>query len=314
MTNNIEIHFQTQIVNKFRRLVELRRSRKAAHNHVRAESVELAGALFHLREHFPADVKKNSWADIESECPSYCLLADVANAAKHHTVTRNTPHGKPLVNSSDCIFEEILVVAYRDDEGIYFDGYVQVVVACSDGTRRNLGDAIFDVLNYWATRLESVSTKKFGPYSDLKLTSNISKSRSEVAYPEIELSQGLTGATIVQLRKFDASVGIAIPVNLSSPDPDLCKRMYRLELFDVAENGIRQPFGELKLSEKEADLIDAETDRAQMISTIIQTRKSEIVNQAKRAGRVDGQCIKLTVDLHRDTGFEFGGLVNIAPR
>jgi hypothetical protein len=177
--------------------------------HLRS-ALNLATALFHFREHLPPN-HQITRTQVEQDCPDYQLVADVANASKHGTLTHRTP----LVLSATDIQEMAVVVRYADQDGEYADARTVVQVRCSDGSTRNLDTALTSVLNYWGGKLKDWGILDFTPRMPRE-PPGVSHVRREDATPlNFEIDRGWAWRQKIQFLQFDAAKGRAEPINLS---------------------------------------------------------------------------------------------------
>jgi hypothetical protein len=196
---------------------ESRDNAKAGRNNLLRTAIEVATALFHFREHLPAQLARTR-AQTVFECPDYRLIADVTNVAKHKSLTRNTSEGAPLVSSAEDIHELIVITQYEDEAGGYSDVRVQVVVNCDDGLTRNLDSAIVSVLNYWGGILSASGTVAYVPRKPMEEPGSRFIARTDAKSIDFEIIKGLRFASHMQLRKFNANEGRSDPVDLTGSD------------------------------------------------------------------------------------------------
>ena len=112
MFDDIAAYFYENIWNSYKTYLKVRRTFKAGLSNDLKSAVNLAGALYHLREHIPDHLRK-SVEDISNICPDYKLLEAIANASKHKTLTR----GNPQLNDASNIYEQIIITEFKDNEG-----------------------------------------------------------------------------------------------------------------------------------------------------------------------------------------------------
>lgn len=252
------------------------------------EAVVAASALFHLREHLPsAHVITRSQA--ESLCPDYALLGDLVNAAKHASVTRNTPHGKPLVARASDLRERILLIEYEDHEGIYRFHQKQVIVKLSDGTERNLLDVLTNVLNFWETKLAAdgvlKSARSFKHDNSPRYRTREECSTSKLNF---EVVQGRRFMQSMQLLRWNPVAARADPIDLKGGKLhfNIYKPKYDFEIALTHETSGREFKTTVKLTEEESQIIaslESEAERTAYASEL-PTAKAALQALAVQAG------------------------------
>lgn len=154
MFDDIAAYYHENVVSAYIDYRERKKSDTAGCSKDVRRAVIAASALFHLREHLPTNIRPSRTAT-ERACPEYGLLADIVNATKHKTITKNTPHGLPLVTDATQISEQIIVTEYQDEEGLFRFSEKVVVVKLTNGSERDLFEVLTIVLNYWEKHLYS---------------------------------------------------------------------------------------------------------------------------------------------------------------
>jgi hypothetical protein len=197
------------------------------------EAMIAATALFHLRDHLPTPGAP-SRGKVERRCPDYALLGDVVNAAKHKTISQNTPHGAPLLTDAERLTEKIVVIEYEDAQGAYRCTQKAVFAKLADGTERNLLEVMTNIMNFWEGHLHSLgvlSTQRtfvFEPQVRYR-----TRAECEQIRLDFQLVQGHRFKQSMQLLRFDASTGQAIPIDLTGSTMNF--RIYKPRLdFEVS--------------------------------------------------------------------------------
>jgi len=221
------------------------------------EAVVAASALFHLREHLPsAHLITRSQA--EQLCPDYALLGDLVNAAKHASVTKNTPHGAPLVAQASDLRERILLVEYEDADGFYRFPQKQVIVKLTDGTERNLLDVLTNVLNFWETKLAADGVLKS---ARVFMHDNKPRYRTReecsAAKLNFEIVQGRRFMQSMQLLRWNPAAARADPVDLKGGKLhfSIYKPKYDFELALTHEASGKEFRTTVELTEEESQIM-----------------------------------------------------------
>lgn len=187
------------------------------------EALNAASALFHLREHLP--IGTLSRAHAERLCPDYALLGDVVNAAKHRVVTNITPHGAPLVNDATHLTEQLVLIEYEDDAGTYRFVQKTVVVALSDGSKRNLMEVLTNVMNFWEQHMLSLgvveTARTFAYDAGIRARTRAECGTGQLGF---EIVQGQRFRQNMLLLRYNYTTGKADPIDLTGATA--CMRIF----------------------------------------------------------------------------------------
>lgn len=174
-----------------------------------------ANALFHLREHLPQNSALTR-AEVEKLCPDYALLGDVVNASKHKELSGATPHGMPLIQKANDIYERITSLQYEDSKGPYNHHFKEVIATLTDGSERELLDILTAVLNFWEFYLHSTGHLKeartFKREPTIKPRTREECQASALCF---EVVQGQRFLQHMRFLRHDDSSGNAEPLDLS---------------------------------------------------------------------------------------------------
>jgi hypothetical protein len=272
--------FYESVEPAYRVYAESRDNTKAGRNRLLRAAVEAATALFHFREHLPADLAR-ARSQAVLECPDYRLIADVTNAAKHGALTRNTSEGPPLVSSADAIHELIVITRYEDEVGEYSDARVQVVVDCDDGVTRNLDRAIVSVLNYWGGILSASGVASYLPRHPVDEPGSRFVARADAHPLDFEIVQGLRFASHLQLRMFDATKGRSSPVDLTGANLsfNIYRPSYVFQITATPSAGGPSFTCSLELTPEQSlayQALKTDDERTEFLKAIANERQAEI--------------------------------------
>lgn len=249
-------------------------------------AIELAAALFHFREHLPP-AEARSRARVTAECPTYRLIADVTNAAKHRELSRQTADGSPLVQSAEDITEQTVITEYCDEEGIYKDAQTMVFVKCTDGTERVLEEIIVETLNYFGGVIAKNGSIKFINLPSFDVRNRRYVDREAAEPMNLEMTQDIAWYKMMRFMKF-------IPEKMSSDPVDLTgakmKMIFKKVEYDVcltlnAKDG-RQITCNLELTDEETakfHRLKTDQEREAFSRMLIAEHKAEIQGQISRA-------------------------------
>lgn len=221
MFDNLANTFYLNAVAAYDEYVQHRDANVAGLDRHMRSAVAAAIALYHFREHLPAEIRLPLQAAIEA-CPEYALIQGVANAGKHSTVTR----GQPLVCSATDIEEVAVITSFTDDEGNYSHLETQVIVRCSDGSVANLDQALTRVLNWYGSllRADNICPFELRPEKPPPGSRFVDRDKAE-AGASLEAMRGLAWRTTMELQKWDAATGQAQPVDLTGSE--IAMRIFR---------------------------------------------------------------------------------------
>ncbi|MFQ6758554.1 MAG: hypothetical protein D9V46_04695 [Deltaproteobacteria bacterium] len=155
MFDDLTTYYHENVVSTYMDYRDIKRSGTAGRSRDIRNAIIAASALFHLREHLPRP-NQPTRAATEKLCPEYGLLGDIVNAAKHKSISRNTPHGTPLLADATQIDERIVLTEYLDEKGPYRFAEKTVIAKLSDGSERDLFEILTVVMNYWENFLYSL--------------------------------------------------------------------------------------------------------------------------------------------------------------
>ncbi len=233
MFDDLAAYYHENVVAAFIAYRETSKDGVAGRSRDLREAIIAATALFHLREHLPKSGAP-SRTEVERLCPDYALLGDVVNAAKHKFISQNTPHGAPLVSDAERLSETLLVIEYEDAAGAYRCTQKTVVAKLADGTERNLLEVLTNVMNFWEVHLHSLGvlskqrTFVFEPQVRYR-----TRAECEQIRLDFQIVQGHRFKQSMQLLRFNASTGQAVPIDLTGSK--LTFRIYKPRFdFDVS--------------------------------------------------------------------------------
>jgi len=210
MFDDLASYFYENVVEAFNDYLNAKNSGTAGRSRDIRAATAATAALYHLREHLPKNCALKS-ATICLKCPDYSLLGDVANAAKHHSLTRGTPQ----ISSATQIQEQIVLTEYEDEKGPYHWIENSVQVKLTNGSERDVLEVLINVMNYWQNYLHGAGViPKAHNYSVPKDVQPKSRAECESHRLNFEVLQGHRLYQIWRLRKFNYSTGKIEPKDL----------------------------------------------------------------------------------------------------
>jgi hypothetical protein len=222
--------FHENVLPAFEAYVRARTANISGRNTLLHHAVEASSALYHFREHVPAEWQQTR-KRVTEECPGYRLIADVCNAAKHQSVSRPTSEGTPLVLRASDLSEEIVVTRYTDAEGEYFDATVRVIAKCGDDATRDLDTALVAVLNYWIRLLRANLEVQLPERIAAQEAGSKLVNRAEARTVNFEVLNSVRWKTAMRLQRFDSVNGCSEPIDLK--DSDIQFRVYEPPKYSV---------------------------------------------------------------------------------
>jgi hypothetical protein len=204
-------HFLQNVWPSYRTFFEQRDAGKLGVNDLVRHGTQAAGALYHMREHLPVTVGR---AEIELGCADYALIGDVANAAKHKTLTRSTPR----VSDASGIFEAGVITRFQDEQGEYSCPQAEVFVRLDNGTERRLADLLFGVMVMWCDRLRAlnvIDAKEPGP---LDLDRHVSREEAARREMPLQINAGEEWRLQLRLFRFDYAKHRSEPIDLTGAE------------------------------------------------------------------------------------------------
>ncbi|MBA3676928.1 MAG: hypothetical protein H0W74_05925 [Sphingosinicella sp.] len=179
----------------------------------RRTAIEAAIALFHFLEHLPP-IAKLTRKQMDGACPDFVLIANVANAAKHH----QRSDAKAFVQSAADITETNFGTRYRDEDGEYTDARSAVLVKCADGVNRPLDPALTKVLNFWSSHLRDLGLVDYPARPIPGAPGAAMVTRRDARGLSLEALKGLDFTQSFVLQRFNPDKGFAEPVDLTGAD------------------------------------------------------------------------------------------------
>jgi hypothetical protein len=249
-------------------------------------AIEFATALFHFREHLP-DPQKLSRIEVERRCPEYRLIADVANASKHQVITAPTPQGPSLVAKAEDIEEETTIVEYTDEDGSYRHACSQVIVACTDGMKRSLDQALIRVLNFWIAELKHLGVIDLDPAAEFVQPGAKFMTRDEASEElNLQITKGLNWSHRLRLLEFDNTTQSARPVDLTGARAEmrLYKPQYSVTLTLTPPDG-SEPFEiDFQLTDEESVLyhrLKTDAEKSTFAQKVWHARQDEVAQKVR---------------------------------
>jgi len=288
--------FYHNVVSAYDHYAAIRDENTSGRNQHTRAALEASAALYHFREHLPSQYAKTR-AQVVVGCPEYRLVADVTNATKHRTLIRDTSEGPPLVKSAEDVEEITIVTRFEDEQGEYTDTQSVVFINCTDGVRRNLDTALTRVLNYWGNELKRWDIVNYVPRNAPELPGTRYVPRSLARVQTKEIIQGLRFTQRIQLMRFDASKGCAVPIDLTGANIEytIYKPRYSVDITVKSPN-LDEPIKcSLDLTDEQSLAVAAlktDAERRSYINAVITEHRKEI-SDAMAAGAAIARAKKL---------------------
>jgi hypothetical protein len=209
-----------------------------------------ANALFHFREHLPAQLRLTR-TTLTKSCPDYDLLADVVNISKHRTLNR----GNPQIVSVEDIEEQIVVTEYQDDLGPYRHNAKAITLKLLDGSERDLLDVMTNVLNFWLRDLRRKGVITQSPrYQVMGRSQPIPREESGDGRITLEMVQGLRFKQTFRLQRYNAQTGELERIDLTGSKATfrIYKPRYTLDLQLTNEDSGERLIASVTLSDEES--------------------------------------------------------------
>ncbi|MCC4118483.1 hypothetical protein LLG90_24295 [Aromatoleum toluclasticum] len=279
MFDDLTAYFYENVVSLYDDYIALKKSTKSGRSKDVRAAMIAASALFHLREHLPAN-HGLSRAAIERLCADYGVLGDVVNASKHNSISQSTPHGPPLVTSATEIFEQITITQYEDEAGPYRSIVKDVVVRLADGTTCSVSEALRKVMNFWQTHFYSIGIIK-NPRSYVVLVGLEPKTRKECEGHrlDLEMVRGLRFASCIKLMKYNNEKRVVESMDLTGCQARMTVRrpLYDVDLFLMPEESGRELKVTVSLTEQESAALcrlDTDAEKQKYLYSLPRTQEA----------------------------------------
>ena len=286
MFDDLGALFMNNVIAAYDEYVVKRDAKKSGRDqHLRA-AVELATALFHFREQLPIQLAQ-SQSDVETACPDYRLIADVANATKHAQLTRQPPQRALLITSADKVQELVAITLFEDPEGTYSDAQTVIIANCSNGTIHNLDLALTSVLNFWSGLLSQARVITYPQVVTPPIPGTRLIQRKDAKSVDLELLNTIRFRGAMQILKFDATKGYAEPMDLSSKQFEM--RIYKPpNIIDITASIPEHGKVTVSIELPDAQAIalhrlKAGADKAAFMKSVFQERAEEILQKVAAA-------------------------------
>jgi hypothetical protein len=286
MFDDLAAYFVNNVKAAYKAYLDNRSASAGTFRHTR-HALELATALFHFREHLPAQ-QAMSRTNAEARCSEYALVGDVANAAKHQQLTGQTPHGAPFITKAEEILERTIITQFFDADGMYTDVKTAVFISCTDGIERSLDEALIGVLNFWIAELQNLSIITLPAVSAYVRPGSVFVSRADAKQLDLEIVKGLEWRHAMQLLRFDTATQQSTLVDLSGMQLQMKIYVPRYSVsLSIAPPDGGEPFDlQLELADEQSATfhgLKTEAEKAAFAQSLAQDRITEIAEKVQAA-------------------------------
>lgn len=210
MFDDLKAYFYENVVAAFNGYFQTKRDGQYGASRDLRAAINAATALYHLREHIPAAHRK-SRKDLALQCPDYDLLGDIVNVAKHRTLTRDYR----FVADAENIFEQLVTTRYQDAAGDYYDGEKKVLVRLLDGSTRDVGEVLINVMEMWFGELYQMGVLRERQHVERRPEVPEPKTRGNVRPVNLEIAAGIRFKVEMKPQSYNYDAGRVEPVDLS---------------------------------------------------------------------------------------------------
>jgi len=214
MYDDLSAYFHENVVPSYQEFVEsIGDGSSGLSEHLRA-AINAATVLYHLREHLPQAHQK-SRQQVASTCPDYDLVADIVNASKHGELTR----GNPQISKAEDIQELTILTKYEDDLGEYFGSEHAVVVRLTNGSTRNVGEILTNIINYWGAEFHAIGILSNSMSFDYKRPIHpLTREEVEKQKNNLKMIQGVRFRYAMKLQEYNYETGTVSPIDLTGSE------------------------------------------------------------------------------------------------
>lgn len=245
MFTDLRKYFFENVLVTYQDYLKIRNSSNIGKSHDLKTNINLANALYHLREHLPQGQQK-TLKEYITICPDYAVIRDVVNLSKHKTITRYNPRISDINN----LFELVIHTLYEDKNGEYWNIGKSVYAKLDDGTERDFFEIITNVLNMWLVELEQNGIiEHINPFS---ISNNKIPKRSRKSDQlKITMIRGLPFNHRVKYQKYNYAKGVIEPIDLTGKTAEfrIFKPKYTLKIEIKDNKGGEEKSFEIKVDE-----------------------------------------------------------------
>ncbi|MCK7554055.1 hypothetical protein MKQ70_03125 [Chitinophaga sedimenti] len=112
---DLKTFFYENVILPYKNFLKVKANSVSGENIDRTAGLQAAIALYHFREHLPAEMRQ-SHASLMHKCADYGLLGDIVNLTKHN---ERKSASTPKILSMHDIIEIIISTEYQDEQGPY---------------------------------------------------------------------------------------------------------------------------------------------------------------------------------------------------
>ena len=210
--------YNENVVNAFTEYRDLKDDGVAGRSRDIRSAIRAVNAVFHFREHIDAP-NVISRTQAEAQCAEYGIIADIANATKHKTLTGNTPHGAPYLSDASQLSERVIVTMYEDGDGEYRHTEKTVVAKLNDGVEHHLIELLTTVMNFWEHYLHSAGLIPDARTFITKRPQHpLTREQCADSCLNLEMVKGHRFLQNWMLQKYNADVGVVESVDLTGSE------------------------------------------------------------------------------------------------
>lgn len=222
MFENTRKYVIEYVLPSYQEFIEHRSSNEWGENQLLRKGINTAIALFHLREQIPANIRPTKNA-LKSQYQAYGLIADIANVAKHHVITKDNPR----ISNASQIFEEMVITMFADEQGQYFSPQLEVFVKLDDGTEIKLINILYNVMCMWRDVLDSLGIINLRTIEPLAIDQPISRDEANRrSKSNMRITRGEAYKWQYQMMKYNY-------VNNTSEPMDVTGMDFQFKIFEI---------------------------------------------------------------------------------
>jgi len=210
MFENTRKYLVEYVLPSYQEFLEHRSNSEWGENQLLRKGIDTATAFFHLREQIPP-AKRPTKTALKAQYPDYGLIADIANAAKHHEITNDNPR----ISNALQIYEAMIITRFEDEQGQFYSHQLEVFVKLDDGTELKLVRILYSVMCMWRDVLQALGIINLNAIEPLTIDQPITRDEASRRRANMRITRGEEYKWHFRMMVYDYKKNFAVPMDLA---------------------------------------------------------------------------------------------------